>query len=327
MRNNNLNYFFHFVISLSLGIGILYYVFKDVDLSSYSSRINNLSYSWIIISIIISSLEFIIRAYRWNLLLEFKYHNLSVYRTTLGLTISYLSAIILPRINDVVRCYILTKTDRVKFSVSIGSVLTERIVDLISIFLLGLLLLLVEFDRFYNYLMIEVVGNAEMDLLLLYVLLFFLFGLLFYFIFSKFFRHSNFYINIKEKLKEFKSGLFSIFHMKKKLEFFISTIMLWLIYFVVGYLLFFSVEETSFLGLSAALSILVAGAIGTIVPVNAAIGSYHLFVANILIYYGIEYQDGLFFATVVHASHVVAILLFGVLSLILLYLDVFKKNK
>ena len=80
------------------------------------------------------------------MLLEFKYKKLSVYKTTLGLIISYLSAIILPRINDIVRCYVLTKTDKVKFSMSIGSVVTERIVDLISVFILSLILLLVEFD-------------------------------------------------------------------------------------------------------------------------------------------------------------------------------------
>ena len=115
--------------------------------------------------------------------------------------------------------------------------------------------------------------------------------------------------------------------MKKKIEFLISTIILWLLYFVVGYLIFFSMEETSHLGLSAALSILVAGALGTIVPVNAGIGAYHLFVASILIYYGIEYEDGLFFATILHGSQVITILFFGLVSLVLLYLDVFRKNK
>jgi len=316
----------NFVISLTLGIGFLYFVFKDVDISSYSLRINELSYYWIIFAILISVLEFVVRAYRWNLLLEFEHRDLSTYRTTLSLTISYLSAIILPRINDLVRCYILSKTDNVKFSISIGSVVTERIVDLISVLVLALILLLVEFDRFYNYLMIEVVGNAEVNTILFYLFIFFSVGALLYFI-IKFLNNSKFFENINEKISEFKSGFFSIFTLKKKLEFFLSTIMLWLIYFVVGYLLFFSVDETSFLGFSAALSILVAGAIGTIVPVNAGIGSYHLFVASILIYYGIEYEDGLFFATVVHASHVVVILFFGIISLILLYLDVYRKKK
>ena len=109
----------------------MFFVFKDVDISSYSSRIQKVSSSWFLFAIFISLFEFIVRAYRGNLLLEFKYKKLSVYKTTLGLIISYLSAIILPRINDIVRCYVLTKTDKVKFSMSIGSVVTERIVDLI----------------------------------------------------------------------------------------------------------------------------------------------------------------------------------------------------
>tara|TARA_B000000441_G_scaffold60542_1_gene40608 strand:- start:1561 stop:1881 length:321 start_codon:yes stop_codon:yes gene_type:complete len=105
-----------------------------------------------------------------------------------------------------------------------------------------------------------------------------------------------------------------------------STIILWLIYFFVGYILFFSVEETSMLGFSAALSILVAGAIGTIVPVNAGIGAYHLFVSSILIYYGIVYEDALFFATLVHANQVIAIMFYGLISLILFYFNVYKRN-
>ena len=260
-------------------------------------------------------------------ILEFNNKNLTVYKTTIGLIISYLSAIILPRINDIVRCYILSKTDKVKISVSIGSVITERIFDVISIFLLILLLLLFEFDRFYNYLMIEVVGNAEFDFLMFLLISILLIILIFYFIIIKFFHSSNYYEKFKEKVGELKSGMVSIFKMKKKIEFLISTIILWLLYFVVGYLIFFSMEETSHLGLSAALSILVAGALGTIVPVNAGIGAYHLFVASILIYYGIEYEDGLFFATILHGSQVITILFFGLVSLVLLYLDVFRKNK
>jgi len=327
LKKNTLNNLLNFLISLTLGLAILYFVFKDVDISSYESKIVELNYSWIIFAMTISIFEYIIRAYRWNLLLEFNNKNLTVYKTTIGLIISYLSAIILPRINDIVRCYILSKTDKVKISVSIGSVITERIFDVISIFLLILLLLLFEFDRFYNYLMIEVVGNAEFDFLMFLLISILLIILIFYFIIIKFFHSSNYYEKFKEKVGELKSGMVSIFKMKKKIEFLISTIILWLLYFVVGYLIFFSMEETSHLGLSAALSILVAGALGTIVPVNAGIGAYHLFVASILIYYGIEYEDGLFFATILHGSQVITILFFGLVSLVLLYLDVFRKNK
>ena len=326
MDKKNLNYFLNFIVSLTIGLSILFFVFKDVDISSYSSRIQKVSYSWFLFAIFISLFEFVVRAYRWNLLLEFKYKKLSVYKTTLGLIISYLSAIILPRINDIVRCYVLTKTDKVKFSMSIGSVVTERIVDLISVFILSLILLLVEFDRFYNYLMIEVVANAELDNIVYYLVLIFSICIFLYLFLNKIFKRFDFYEKFKEKINEFKSGLLSIFSLEKKFEFFISTIILWLIYFVVGYILFFSVEETSMLGFSAALSILVAGAIGTIVPVNAGIGAYHLFVSSILIYYGIVYEDALFFATLVHANQVIAILFYGIISLILFYFNVYKRN-
>ena len=145
---------------------------------------------------------------------------LSVYKTTLGLIISYLSAIILPRINDIVRCYVLTKTDKVKFSMSIGSVVTERIVDLISVFILSLILLLVEFDRFYNYLMIEVVANTEIDKIVYYLFLFFSICIFLYFFLNQIFRRFGFYEKFTEKINEFKSGLLSIFSLEKKIRIF-----------------------------------------------------------------------------------------------------------
>ena len=130
---------------------------------------------------------------------------------------------------------------------------------------------------------------SEIDKIVYYLFLFFSICIFLYFFLNQIFRRFGFYEKFTEKINEFKSGLLSIFSLEKKLEFFMSTIILWLIYFFVGYILFFSVEETSMLGFSAALSILVAGAIGTIVPVNAGIGAYHLFVSSILIYYGIIY--------------------------------------
>ncbi len=313
--------FINFLVSIIFGLLLLYFVFQKIDLSVFFARLDSVNYSWIWLSIIISIFEHIIRAFRWNLLMEKESDSLTTFNTTIVLIVSYFTSLIFPRFNDFVRCYLISKTNTIKLSTSLGTVVSERIVDVLSLIILALLLLIIEYEIFVN-LLIDIVSEINFDfinvvfIVIAIVIVFYLFKILI---------KRNDFINVK--FKEFKIGLFAFKDIYYRWDFLLSTFFLWVIYYLMGYVIFFALQETSHLGFNAGLAVLVAGTLGMIVPVNAGIGAYHFLVASILLNYTISYEAGLFFATLIHGSQVVSLILFGFVSSILLFIIIRSKSK
>ena len=305
------------VVSLVLGLFLLYIVFNNIDLNLFLERLDNLDYSWIYLSMFISIFEHVVRGYRWNLLMQTKQTNLSTYITTHILIVSYFFALFIPRFNDFVRCYLISKTNDIKVSSSLGTVVSERIFDLISLLIISLLFFIIEFDLFTNFFSTYILTNISFNVYYT-TIFFFVIAVIISFLY---------YLNKKSdafssKFSEFKKGVLSIKKYYKNKKFLLSTLILWVIYFLMGYVIFFSLEETSSLAISSGIAVLVAGSLGMVVPVNAGIGAYHFLVASILISYNINYETGLFFATILHTSQIICLALLGIVSSLILFFKI-----
>ena len=305
------------VVSLVLGLFLLYIVFNNIDLNLFLERLDNLDYSWIYLSMFISIFEHIVRGYRWNLLMQTKLTNLSTYTTTHILIVSYFFALFIPRFNDFVRCYLISKTNDIKVSSSLGTVVSERIFDLISLLIISILFFIIEFDLFTNFFSTYILTNISFNVYYT-TIFFFVIAVIISFLY---------YLNKKSdafssKFSEFKKGVLSINKYYKNKKFLLSTLILWVIYFLMGYVIFFSLEETSSLAISSGIAVLVAGSLGMVVPVNAGIGAYHFLVASILISYNINYETGLFFATILHTSQIICLALLGIVSSLILFFKI-----
>ena len=305
------------VVSLVLGLFLLYIVFNNIDLNLFLERLDNLDYSWIYLSMFISIFEHVVRGYRWNLLMQTKQTNLSTYITTHILIVSYFFALFIPRFNDFVRCYLISKTNNIKVSSSLGTVVSERIFDLISLLIISLLFFIIEFDLFTDFFSTYILTNISFDVYYL-IIFFFVIAVIISFLY---------YLNKKSdafssKFSEFKKGVLSVNKYYKNKKFLLSTLILWIIYFLMGYVIFFSLEETSSLAISSGMAVLVAGSLGMVVPVNAGIGAYHFLVASILISYNINYETGLFFATILHTSQIICLALLGIVSSLILFFKI-----
>ncbi len=92
-------------------------------------------------------------------------------------------------------------------------------------------------------------------------------------------------------------------------------------YFFMSYICFFALPATSGLSLEAGLFVLVVGGMGMSAPVQGGIGAYHLLVSKGLLLYGVAYQHGLAFATLMHTSQTLVVILFGGISFILFTLS------
>ena len=305
------------LLSLALGIFLLYIVFNNIDLDLFLDRLDNLDYSWIYLSMFISIFEHIVRGYRWNLLMQTKKTNLSTYITTHILIVSYFFALFIPRFNDFVRCYLISKTNNVKVSSSLGTVVSERIFDLISLLIISLLFFVIEFDLFVNFFYTYILTNISFDLFYLVVVFIVLTIIISFLYYLN--KNSN---TFSSKFSEFKNGVFSINKYYKNKKFLFSTLILWIIYFLMGYVIFFSLEETSSLAISSGIAVLVAGSLGMVVPVNAGIGAYHFLVASILLSYNLNYETGLFFATILHTSQIICLAVLGIISSLILFFKI-----
>ena len=310
------------LLSLTFGGVLFYLVFKSIDFSDFYNRLTELDFFWIYLSMFISIFEHVIRGYRWNLMMEVgQSKKFSTFVTTNVIIISYFFALIIPRFNDVVRCYLISKTDEINFSKSLGSVVSERFVDIISLLILIIFFLVLEFQTFILFIKSYIIDYTNLDNKS--IIIFILFLILSIIISRLIIKKSKY---LENKFNEFKDGLISVKFIYNDKRFLLSTLFLWVTYFLMGYLIFFSFSQTTDLGINAGVAVLVAGSIGMVVPVNAGIGAYHFLVASILLGYNLDYESGLFFATVLHTSQIVCLLVVGTMSSIYIFFKIRSKS-
>jgi uncharacterized protein (TIRG00374 family) len=314
-----------YVFSLFVAVTLLYYVFRGWDLGDVVDRFKQVEYSWVLFSVFLSIISHVLRAYRWNLLLApVGYKTLSTYRTFKAVMIGYLTNLVAPRLGEITRCGVLKRTDGVNMSASIGTVVAERIFDFLGLLSLIVLALALEFDRissFFVDFINEKLGGIQMTTAKLGLLLLIGFilagGLLTLWWFRERIKRKPFYYKLRSFTREMMNGFTSVLRLEKRRWFWLSTIFIWVLYYIMAYVLFFSVESTSHLGLTAGLSILIMGGLGMSAPVQGGFGTYHILVGSILLTYGIAEKDGFFFATLVHTSQTLAVMIFGGISLLL----------
>jgi len=124
---------------------------------------------------------------------------------------------------------------------------------------------------------------------------------------------------IAKLIKGFIDGLRSVANLKRPGLFIFQSAFIWVLYYLGVYVALFAFPFTSDLGGGAALFLLVAGGIGMSVPAQGGIGSYHFFVSQGLVLYGVLEINGLAFATMLHGLQLILVIILGVASMFLLF--------
>lgn len=254
------------------------------------------------------------------MLLKSSGHNVGTLKSYFAVMIGYLVNSLVPRLGEVTRCGIINRTDKVPIAFSFGTVVTERVIDLIMLLIITAATFLLQFDLLHGKFIwvkdsaIEFLSSNLWLLIALFVL-----GIIG--IYTLFFSKLSQKINLIQKVKSFVNQLFegilSLRKLKNQKGFWSATLGIWILYFLMLYVITFGSEMTKDLGVLAGMSILVMGSFGMATPVPNGIGSFHAFVAGILVLYGIDSEDGKIFALILHTSQYITVLLFGSISLIL----------
>jgi len=304
-----------------LGILLFWLVYKDQDINRIKSILSNeVNYFWIILSVFLGLLSHISRTIRWNLMIEPLDHKPKTLNTFLAVMIGYLMNLALPRMGEISRCGVLSRYEKIPFTKLIGTVVLERLIDVLMLLLLLLIVVITQFGQVVEFLnnnpeVQEKLGKI-MHSPILPISLVLIFGLIW------FTRHkikgSGAVKKIMGLLNQFAEGFKSIRDIKNKGAFVFHSIFIWVLYYLMLYCVFFSFEFTSHLAPLAGLTIFVLGSFGMVAPVQGGIGAWHFMVIEGLSLYGIDKADGKVFALLAHGSTTVMLIVFGLVSLLAL---------
>ena len=313
-------------ITISLGLALLlfWYLYKD-NFSDTIQGLKQVNYSWVMVSIVLGIASHLVRAYRWKLLMEPTGKYPTVMKSFGALLIGYLVNLAIPRLGEVSRCLVLKRTDQIPVTTSLGTVVSERVLDVISLLLITGFTVLIEFEKlnsfFYSVfadklsgLFSGIRGNW------LFILLGVVMLIIVWVLVQKKIRNSGWWIKVKTLARETWLGFISITKLKNPASFWIATLGIWVLYYFMSYVIFFSMDATMHLGWKAGMALLVMGGLAMSAPVQGGIGAYHLLVSGLLIYYGVSKQDGLSFAFLLHSSQILLVILAGALAAALLFL-------
>ena len=270
-------------------------------------------------------LSHLARALRWNILLEPLGYKASAANSFHAVIIGYLVNMGVPRAGEIARPAVLAKLEKIPFNKLVGTVVIERVVDLIITILIAISIFFIQFELIADYFK-TTFANVDSTRAILYVVLGFVMIIVGFIAYKN--RERLYELAIINKLKTFIEGLLdgvkSIFKLKQNGLFVFYSLFIWVMYFLMSYFIFFALDGTSHLGLSAGLTVLLFGTAGMIVPIPGGIGSYEAAVIAALILYKIEPLVGRSFAVLTHSLQILVIFGVGIVSV--LYF-VIKSNK
>ena len=324
-----------FLVFLSIALFLLFLAFRGIDLSQVWSDLKHARYGWLLLTLPIGLLSHLFRAWRWNLLIEPLGYQPPLTHTFYAVLSGYLANLALPRMGEVVRCGSLTKTDKVPFDSLLGTVIVERIVDMLMLLLLMVLTFFIRIRFFGEFFKSHVFRPmaaklAEMlshTLTLVIIALVGVASIVLLKIFWKKIRHIGIVRKIRDFVKGMIDGIRTIARMKHNRAFLFATFLIWLMYFLTSWLVLYMLPETSGMSPVDGLFLLVVGSIGMVIPVQGGIGAYHWIVSSALTLYGISRETGLAVATLAHESQTLLILLAGAFSMIMVVLIRNKKRR
>ena len=221
------------------------------------------------------------------------------------------------RAGEVARCGVLTRTNGISVGYLFGTVIVERSIDLLCLIATIFLAFIVEKDLFVslsNQLVdLESLGKILISNLPLVLGAIATFILVVLFLFRRF-RDHGIINKLQHFFREIISGLKRIGKLSTPTAFWLSSVLLWVIYFMTMYTISLGITSTANLSSGQVLLVMVMGSIGMVAPVQGGIGTFHALVAFILLQLGISEVDGKIFAAIIHGTQVILILVAGIVS-------------
>jgi uncharacterized protein (TIRG00374 family) len=293
-----------------LGGILVWYSISKISFDVLVSYFKEANYSWIFLGLFFGILSHLSRAYRWKFMLEPLGFKPRFTNSVLAVLVGYLVNLALPRAGEVSRALALTNYEDVPFEKGFGTIVAERIADLIMMLLIVALTLFVQFDFIYNLLTENF--NPTKIIIGLVIL-----AIAFY-IFSSFVKKakSGFLLKIKTFISGLIEGTTSIFKMKNKWAFIFHTVFIWTMYVAMFWATIPAIDglEVPFGGILIGF---IAGGF-SIAATNGGIGLYPIAVAGALALFDVPTEPATAFGWIMWTAQTAMIIVFGGLAFLLL---------
>ena len=303
---------------LLLGAFILVWVYRDFNFLRVEEVLTGgMDYGWIAVSLVFGVFANLFRGWRWKLALEPLGEYPRTSHCVYAIFISYASNLVIPRVGEVTRCGVLSKYDGVSFSKSLGTVVSERMIDTLCVGLITGLVLLSQMPVFATFFAetgtnvgryAEVLTSGHFYLIILCALAILVLG--FFLI-----RNIALFAKLKGILQNVWQGVVALKDIKHIPLYIIYTVGIWVCYFLEFYLAFYAFGFSAHLGVSAGLVMFVVGTLAVIVPTPNGAGPWHFAVMTMMMLYGVGKEDAGIFALLVHGIQTFLLILLGIYGL------------
>ena len=305
-----------------MGVFFIYLSYQNTtpeDRTNIFNYIKNADYRFVLLSAFFGVLSHISRAVRWQFLLAPLGYRPKTINSVLAVLIGYFSNLGIPRSGELLRATAMDRYENIPFQKGFGTVIAERVVDLVLLVGCIVLALALQYDLIVDYLKIENMNFLQMGVGFVLVVI----GLI---LFRKYFLLSTH--PLIEKIKQFFQGIWegmlSIKLMENKGLFIAHTFFIWLMYVLMFWVIKFSIPETVNLGLNAMIPAFVVGGL-SISATNGGVGIYPYSVSLVLIAFGISKESSLAFGWIMWTCQTLMIVTFGAMAFFALPLINSKK--
>ena len=317
-----------FILFLSLGVFLLWYTTASLsreDLKKVEELVFEAKLIYIIPSIAALLLSHYIRALRWKMMMDELDRKPGIINVFLSVLVGYFLNLVFPRLGEVAKCSLLGKYEKMPVDKLIGTIVAERIIDLICLIIVIFITVFSQINRVGSYAaellsQLRAKTNESFTVVIITLVSFLFLSIIVY----QFFKKSKWFEPIKSFFLGIKEGLFSIQKVKKKTVFWSYTIAIWFLYLLSIRVGFFSFTDTVDLGWIPSLTILTFGSFAMIAT-QGGVGAYQLAVQKTLGFYGIQEITGLAFGWLLWSVQTFMLLIVGPISMLLLFL--FNRRK
>ena len=313
----NLKKLIQLLIFLSIGLFLVWFSVKDLNKEERSLIWSSLSgvNVWAVMAMfLIATLSHVARAVRWKIIAGEETEGVSVADYFFAIMGGYLANLAIPRLGEVTRCGLLNRYRKADFSKMLGTVLFERLFDVLCLGIVFLLTLAMEYKVFYPYALEQFINPLRQMLspgILVVLLCGTAIGIMAVVFVMRRTMHAEHQLLVI--LNRFLKGLTGVMNLKKPGAFVLWTILIWFLYWagiIAGY---YAMESIGGLNWGSGLSLLIGGTIAMIV-VQGGIGAYPYFISQILLLYSVAKPTGIAFGWLGWLIQTLVVLLWGFLA-------------
>ena len=294
-----------------MGVILVWYSLSQISIEELLQYFKKADYSWVLFGVVLGILSHLSRAYRWKFMIQPMGYKLRFPNSIMAVMAAYLVNYTIPRAGEVTRASIITNYEKVPFEKGFGTIVAERIADLLVMMLIILTTLFLEFEFIYEFF----AQRFDPYKIVIASVVLVIITLIFVFFVKR--SSSAFAIKIKTFINGLIEGVLTIFKMKQKWAFIFHTFFIWAMYVLMFYVTSFSIEETSNIPFAAILIGFISASF-SIAATNGGIGSYPVAVFAAFSIFGIAKEPSIAFGWIMWSSQTLMIIVFGGLSLIFL---------